>query len=155
MTKFEVFRLQTVSFNQVKEIAALEAEAFGRGGLNEWHLPVIIRHGYLFVAQLNAKIIAVLSAIRSASQPATVFIFDFSVSKDYRQKGYGRQLLVYALEQFKKEGFKIVQLTTAPENKAALHLYQSLGFQQQAFLKNEYGLGVDRFLMELTYANSA
>lgn len=154
MAKLEVLRLHTVTFNQVKEIAALEAETFGHGGLNEWHLPVIIRHGYLFVGQLDSKIIAALSAIRS-TKPKTVFIFDFTVDKNYRQKGYGRQLLAYVLEQFKKEGLKTVQLTTAPENKAALALYQSLGFQQQAFLKNEYGLRIDRFLMELTYDNPA
>lgn len=150
----QISRVNLVEYEMLAQVAQIEAEAFGQGGLNEWTLPVIVRHGYLFVLTFKKRIVGNLSAVRSV-KPQTAFIIDLAVKKEYRQLGLGRQLLLYALEQFKKDGLKVVQLTVAPENKVAIKLYQSLGFKKQAVLKDEYGPGRDRFLMTWVNAETA
>jgi len=47
----------------------------------------------------------------------------------WQGKGYGRILLTAALQQLAQRGATAVQITTWRSNTAAIHLYQSLGFQ--------------------------
>ena len=51
------------------------------------------------------------------------------VDPDYRAKGVGMQVLVAGLSRLKGKGIQIVQLTVDSENKAALALYRSIGFE--------------------------
>lgn len=53
---------------------------------------------------------------------------DVVVDETCRGRGYGRQLVHYALEQAKALGAKSLNLTSRPSRVAANHLYQSLGF---------------------------
>lgn len=49
---------------------------------------------------------------------------------DYRNKGVGKSLLIYLLEQAKADGYQQISLSCDPTNDNALHLYQKLGFEQ-------------------------
>lgn len=49
---------------------------------------------------------------------------------DYRNKGVGKSLLIYLLEQAKADGYHQISLSCDPMNDSALHLYQKLGFEQ-------------------------
>ncbi|HEX6383355.1 MAG TPA: GNAT family N-acetyltransferase [Anaerolineae bacterium] len=51
------------------------------------------------------------------------------VAKPYQGRGYGRFLLLAGLHRLKERGAQKVALGAWRDNKAALHLYQSLGFQ--------------------------
>jgi len=48
----------------------------------------------------------------------------------YRNKGVGKSLLIYLLEQAKADGYQQISLSCDPTNDNALHLYQKLGFEQ-------------------------
>ena len=50
------------------------------------------------------------------------------VDPDYRGKGLGKQVLLAGLSLLKSRGLGHVDLTVDSENKAALALYESLGF---------------------------
>ncbi len=47
----------------------------------------------------------------------------------YRKKGYGKQLLTYALQKARELGFRRVELETASVLKEAIRLYESFGFR--------------------------
>ena len=56
-------------------------------------------------------------------------IYMLGVDPDHRGRGVGMQLLVAGLSLLKGKGIRIVQLTVDSENKAALTLYRSIGFE--------------------------
>jgi GNAT superfamily N-acetyltransferase len=57
-------------------------------------------------------------------------LFGFHVDHAYRGKGIGKFLLIAALEEVKKLGFKRVHLDTWDTMHAAIALYTSLGWQR-------------------------
>ena len=55
-------------------------------------------------------------------------ISGMGVDSQQRRKGYGRQIMLFALEQLRKDDCKKAYLRVHAENKPAIHLYESLGF---------------------------
>lgn len=55
-------------------------------------------------------------------------ISNVGVAPKQRGKGYGRQIMLFALEQLKKSGCEQAYLRVHVGNKPAIHLYESLGF---------------------------
>ncbi|MBW2091654.1 MAG: GNAT family N-acetyltransferase [Deltaproteobacteria bacterium] len=51
------------------------------------------------------------------------------VDPEYRKKGLGKEVLTVGLSYLKEQGIEIVELTVDSENKAALALYESAGFE--------------------------
>ena len=51
------------------------------------------------------------------------------VHKDFRGKGLGKELILWAIERSKIRGAKMVQLTSNSTRKDALRFYKSLGFE--------------------------
>ncbi|WP_318344387.1 GNAT family N-acetyltransferase [Flagellimonas baculiformis] len=51
------------------------------------------------------------------------------VHEQYRKKGIGRQLFLWAIERSKEKGAHVVQLTTDKKRPDALEFYKSLGFK--------------------------
>jgi len=68
----------------------------------------------------------------------TVGVLDFNLSRELissvgvdpqqRGKGYGKQIMLFALEQLKNNACKQAHLRVHAENRPAIHLYESLGF---------------------------
>lgn len=51
------------------------------------------------------------------------------VQEDYRGKGIGKKLFLWAIERSKVKGAHVVQLTTDKKRPEALEFYKALGFQ--------------------------
>jgi len=128
----------------------LETDSFGKeAAANQWLLPVIIRHGRVIVARnSNGELLGVCLAIRNWSDSWVAFIHSFHIKKDYRGKGLGTKFLSKTIEIMKKENIKTIRLTVSPKNTGAVRLYKKHGFEVKELKKDEYGRGVDRFLME-------
>ena len=58
------------------------------------------------------------------------FIYGFGVLPNFRGAGYGREILCCALEILKEKNVDNIFLDVATENKNALELYESCGFQE-------------------------
>lgn len=58
---------------------------------------------------------------------------DLFILEDYRDKGFGTKLLLFAEEQVKEKGYQQVGLAVGIENKYAHSLYQHLGFRDGGF----------------------
>jgi ribosomal protein S18 acetylase RimI-like enzyme len=57
------------------------------------------------------------------------FIHDLWVEEEYRHEGIGRQMMMLAIEQFKKIGVKQIRLDTVMPNEAARNLFKKVGFR--------------------------
>lgn len=57
-------------------------------------------------------------------------ISNIGVDPQQRGKGYGKQIMLFGLEQLKKSGCRQAYLRVHVENKPAIHLYKSLGFSK-------------------------
>jgi len=56
-------------------------------------------------------------------------IDDLIVNKKYQQKGYGKQLLLWGMQQIRKKNNEPITLHVAEWNKNALGLYKNVGFE--------------------------
>ena len=63
-----------------------------------------------------------------------------ALDPEYRGRGYGRRLMLAALEAARAHGYRQVSLTVHPENPA-IALYESCGFEKRA-LRRTYHLMV-------------
>lgn len=57
-------------------------------------------------------------------------IFGLGVLPEHRRKGYGRALLLLAIEKLKEANAQEIMLQVAAENANALNLYKSCGFEE-------------------------
>jgi ribosomal protein S18 acetylase RimI-like enzyme len=62
--------------------------------------------------------------------PHKGLISNVGVDLQQRGKGYGRQIMLFALQQLKNSGCREAYLRVHVENKPAIHLYESLGFEK-------------------------
>ena len=52
----------------------------------------------------------------------------FALEEEFRGKGFGKELLDYAIEFLKEQGIKIVKLLVKRENETAKKIYREAGF---------------------------
>ncbi|MCK8824465.1 GNAT family N-acetyltransferase [Fuchsiella alkaliacetigena] len=132
------------------QLVALETEAFGVGALNKWHLVPFINHGRVFVLYNQKEPIGLLELLRDFSSPELAYIFGFSIKSEYKGQGLGTKLLDYTLNWLVQQDFKRVELTVAPDNKVAYHLYKDkFGFAEEEYRSAEYGRNEPRLVMSL------
>lgn len=145
----QVKRVETFDLKNIEEMVEIETESFGRGGLNEWTLPVFIRHGRVFVLEDGGDILGLAEFIRDWDDWTVAFLVGFSIISGRRGEGLGSTLQNGILKALKSTGIETVKLTVSNDNLAARRLYESFGFLQDGILKDEYGAGRDRISMRL------
>lgn len=138
----------------IERLVQLETEAFGEGGMNEWHLVPLIRHGRVYVLKKHKKIIGVIQYMLDWENPKKTYIFGVSIAEEFRGQGLGTTLLIQSLQAVFRENIEEVELTVDPNNARAINIYESkLGFKVTDSRKNEYGEGEDRLVMKLSLAD--
>lgn len=80
-----------------------------------------------YMAEVDNKIIGKVNLEVST---AIGGIFGLGVIPDYRGKGYGREILIRAIEELKLRNSKEIMLQVAAKNANALNLYKSCGFME-------------------------
>lgn len=133
----------------INKLTEIEEEVFGDGGLNRWTFPVFIRHGAVYVLRCDGEVCGIADLIRDWADLKLVFIVNFVIAKGSRGKALAAIFLRKLIEKLRADDVNKLQLTVAPDNIAAIHLYDKIGFKQVAELSNEYGTAVDRLLYEL------
>lgn len=143
LEKFDLALLQS--------LVQLETEAFGVGGLNEWHLVPFIRHGRVYVASEQQKTVGLIQYMRDWDNPRKAYLMGVSIAKEMRGQGLGTILIRTTLQTLKKENVEEVELTVDPENLGAIKIYEGkLGFVAKGVRKDEYGAGENRVVMMLS-----
>ena len=87
--------------------------------------------GKLFVLRVDGKVAGMANAlftISTAEGGRALLLEDVIVNRDYRGRGFGRQLVEYVLNWAKLRGIVRITLLADRENKPALDFYHRLGF---------------------------
>lgn len=91
---------------------------------------------FIYVAELEEKIIG---KVNLEVTNGVGGIFGLGVRPEYRGKGYGREILMKAIEILKEKGAKDIMLQVEAKNSNALNLYKSCGFEETSTM-NYYEL---------------
>ncbi|WP_378956726.1 GNAT family N-acetyltransferase [Pelosinus sp. sgz500959] len=135
----------------LQSLVQLEAEAFGIGGLNEWHLVPFIRHGQVYIAKEQEKVVGLIQYMRDWKNPNKAYLMGVSIAKKLRGQGLGTILMRTSLRALKEENIEAVELTVDPKNFSAIKIYQEkLGFVGKDRRVDEYGAGENRLVMLLS-----
>src|SRR4030043_2482649 len=150
MLEIEIKTIKDFDLSLIENIKKLEIENLGKdAAINEWQIPVIIRYGKLIVAQLkkSGKIIGACEILREWKETRIAFIHSFYICSGFRAQGIGKKLLKDTLDILRDENFEQVELTVDAENKAAVKLYEGIGFEVREVRLVANGHGIKRTLM--------
>jgi ribosomal protein S18 acetylase RimI-like enzyme len=97
-------------------------------------------NSHLFLAELNDFEIIGMFTLGTYKTPLStkVWIEDVVIDKEYTGKGYGKRMILFAIEFTKLLGAEALELTSRPTRIAANKLYQKLGFKKQNTNKYKY-----------------
>lgn len=82
--------------------------------------------GRYFIARLEREAIGQIGVI---AENDSVYIRAVGIVPEWRGRGYGRQLLATTVQKMQAEGHTHFELDVATNNRQALSLYQSCGFE--------------------------
>lgn len=143
--------LASLNPEQLKMMMELENDAFpGLGAVDEQTLVPLARYGKLihYRQQNDPRPIAVCEVMRDYKDIRKAYIFGYYVRSDQQGKGIGKLFLQDIYPILKQDGFRKVCLTVSTENKAAVKLYEKLGFAIKETRFDEFGEGEHRYYME-------
>lgn len=144
----EFKELKNVDLPFLNRIVELEEEAFeGKGNVDLWILKALIRYGKVFILEEAEEIISIAEYMQVLDEKE-VFLYGISTKKRYRNHGHAKEIMKKSEEYFKTLGYKKISLTVDPNNEIAIKLYKNLGYVIEEFQKDEYGKGIDRYLMK-------
>lgn len=81
----------------------------------------------IYMAEIDNKIIGKVNLQLCAGVGG---IYGLGVHPEYRGKGYGREILILAIEKLKQQKSADIMLQVVTKNKNALNLYKSCGFEE-------------------------
>lgn len=94
-----------------------------------------------------------LSRYDGSNESHRAYIAGLYIAPEYRKKGYGRALILHAIEHARSEGdLRRLNLTVVSEQKAAIILYYSVGFTDYGVEREAFecrGHFFDEILMTL------
>lgn len=90
----------------------------------------VARQGNKIIGQISAHFVPRLN-LEEAIPDQRVYFDSFCILPSMRTKGYGQQLLSYALEQLKAENYKEFTVGVEESDAVALHIYFKFGFTEK------------------------
>jgi ribosomal-protein-alanine N-acetyltransferase len=134
----------------IGRLIELDKQAFNEGGLDEWTMVPIMRHGRIIALYFSDEIAGGAQFIKDWDNVNKAYLYGISIAKEYRGKGFGTKFLKLCFDELRKEGIDTIELTVDPKNYPAIRVYeQKMGFKIINEHKNEYGKGEHRIVMEL------
>lgn len=132
----------------IKKIFDNELESFGvMGGADMWMIMSFIRYGKLYVLLNESNDLLSVAQYQGVLGKKEIFLYGFSTSLKERGKGYGKILLEESHNRLKELGMEKIYLTVDPANAKAIDMYKKAGYIIEELQKDEYGKGIDRYLM--------
>jgi ribosomal protein S18 acetylase RimI-like enzyme len=80
-----------------------------------------------FVMELNHAIEGVYVLL--PTRPLTIELLNIAISDSFQGKGYGKQLVLHAINTARQEGYKTIEIGTGNSSVGQLALYQKCGFE--------------------------
>ncbi|WP_368655023.1 GNAT family N-acetyltransferase [Ornithinibacillus sp. 4-3] len=105
-----------------------------------------ISRGKCFIMERDGIIIGVYVLL--PTRPETVEIVNVAVKEDYHNQGYGKQLVLHAIEMAKDEGYKTIEIGTGNSGVIQLALYQKCGFRMTSIDRDFFIRHYDKPIFE-------
>lgn len=142
--------VQENNLHVINRIIEIDQEAFGSGGMNEWHLLPLIRHGRVFVIKEKDHILGSIQYLLDWGNRNKAYIYGIAIAEENRGKGLGTRLLADSIQKLANDNIEEIELTVDPANIVAINVYhKKFGFVVAEFRENEYGDNEDRLIMTL------
>lgn len=90
----------------------------------------------------NRELVVGFAVVATVLDEST--LLNICIRPAYQNQGYGRDLLRYLLYRAEESGIGRFLLEVRASNRGAIHLYESMGFQQVSVRKNYYPALVGR-----------
>lgn len=148
---FPIYRLEEASLEGLTRLMHLEDDIFGDEAVGEWYMVSHINHGNVMVLvdAVKKRNAGIAILMRDWDELDKCYLADFGIREGYRGKGMGSAFLEMVLTLVREEGFRRVSLTVDTKNEPAIGMYRKHGFRIATERHNHYGLGRDRYIMEL------
>lgn len=82
-------------------------------------------------------------------------IISVAISRPYRRKGFGTELIHELIRRFKVKNCKQVSLEVRIKNQVAIKMYQKLGFKKSGIIQGYYDNGEAALVMVLNLEETA
>lgn len=131
------------------QVTAVERSVYGSGAYSTYFFRQLhdLFPKLVWVAEDKSKLVGhVCGAVTLDGD--TGWILNFGVLAHYRRQGIGRLLLEQCITHLEQAGVERIQVTSEPENDAAIRLLGTLGFEQLGVAENYYGEGLDRLIFD-------
>lgn len=83
--------------------------------------------GTCYVLEKAEKIIGVYVLLRT--RPDTVELVNVAVDENYHGQGFGKQLVLHAIQEAKRKGYRTIEIGIGNSGVTQLALYQKCGFR--------------------------
>ncbi len=138
--------IRQIRADDISQIIAIEHESFHNPYPEDIITFLYERYRTTFlVAEHGGTILGYIAGITSWREGHIVSV---AVLPAWRRKGIASQLVEELYKIFRKYGKKRVKLEVRLSNKAAIALYENLGFERQKIVKKYYEDGEDAAMMK-------
>jgi len=86
-----------------------------------------LKRGECYVAKTAEEIVGVYIVL--PTKPETIELINVAVAEEYHGKGIGKRLVMDAVEQAERKGYKTIEIGTGNSSIGQLALYQKCGFR--------------------------
>lgn len=86
-----------------------------------------LEQGICYTAELEGETVGVVLVMET--KPHTMEVMNLAVKEELQNKGIGKQLLLYAIEEIKKGDTKTIEIGTGNPGVVQMLLYQKCGFR--------------------------
>lgn len=128
--------IRRMKHSDVEVVAQLEIECFS----HPWSEASLIKevenaNSLFLVYETEQKIIGYIGMYLVIDEAD---ITNIAITKSYRGKGYGRKLLMEAMNHVFMANYQAITLEVRESNQTAIHLYEETGFEIEGVRKNFY-----------------
>ena len=142
------FLFRKMTERDIPDVASLEKRLFSRPW-SEQSLSQALRQNTLFVVAEEKNIVVGYCGMYCAFGEGE--ITNVAVEPSWQNRGIGRGMMGYLLQQASCQGVRRIVLEVRVSNENAIHLYESIGFKSCGIRKNLYDMPMeDGIIMEIS-----
>ncbi len=134
-TTYKKITIRAATLKDAQKVRDLENAVWGVDVVNEYDIPVFVRFGYCFVAEVDGKIVGAMIGL--LTRQSEIYVLDLVIDKVYRRLGIAEKLKRRLMKA--GNGKNIVSFVHA-SNKASLALNAKIGIMTKKKMKNPFGL---------------
>lgn len=145
---FKLNRLDGAEPALIDSLIELERGALGDDAYDHASWAMLIDHGLVIAASDQEAIIGVIAFIRNWQESGKAYLATLVVKREFQGHGIGMSLIEESLRRLNAEEISEIELLVAPDNEAAIKLYERFGFKRTGSPKPVYRPDSERLRMK-------